>query len=599
MVESWPDTLTADGVQRWLAQAARWNGEATADDFPLERVERIAPQAKGWSGRLSGRVAVAGSPARPELDATAKAQALAWEGYRVDDMSTTIRYRPERLEVRELKLTRANLTSTASGHMPLVLQVGKPPVAPDQPMSWRLEIPNGDLSVLPLFIRQFGSAAGKFELSAKVEGTPKRPELVGDLRVSNGQFRMAGREETLEDVSAVFRLDETRITLDSLTARQGQRGRAQAKGAVELAGAGIKSYEFDVHLREFTSVETGLYAAQFDGDFKVRDGVRVRRQIIPHVEGHAEIRRAVILFDFANQSEMQRIAASTQPLFWTYRIQVDANNNLHWQPPDGDIEFNANLNLEQTQDDLVMYGEMSAIRGYYYFLSNRFNVRQADLTFDNVEGVNPLITAEATTRVVPAALPAGTVEPSGSDSREEPHNVTVRISGRANEPAIEFASDPTDWDESRILRELTLVAPVTEGGVGALGSPVDNYLTRAINRTLSDEMSRVFQGYIDQWELERERGGIWAGSGEVYLGVGAQITPNVRVRYRERVPGLGRPSDATGVTSNPLERDVEAEFRLNRFIYLTSEIAQRRALGGTSTPFSADFTVNLKARWEY
>jgi hypothetical protein len=48
------------------------------------------------------------------------------------------------------------------------------------------------------------------------------------------------------------------------------------------------------------------------------------------------------------------------------------------------------------------------------------------------------------------------------------------------------------------------------------------------------------------------------------------------------------------------DRDLEAEYRLNRFFLITSEVAQRRNLGGTTaTPTTPDFNVNLKARWEY
>lgn len=598
MDRAWPDTLVADGIVRWLANAGRWSGEATAKALPLDRLERLAPKAKGLIGQLAAHVTFAGSPSRPELDASADVEGLGWEGYRVDAMKTRARYRPDRLEVSQLELSRANLKSTASGSMALVLRMAEKPTLPEEPMSWRIEIPNGDLSVLPLFVQQFGSAAGKFELSASIEGTPQHPELGGYLRARDGRLRMAGREETLEKVSADIRLDESRITLDSLTASQGVRGRVFASGAVELSNAGLKSYAFDVRLREFTSLETGLYAAQFDGDFKVTDGLRVHGQIIPHVEGHAAMRHAVILFDFANQSEVQRIAATTQPLFWTYRIQVDANNNLHWQPPDGDIELNANLNLEQTANDLIIYGEMHEIRGYYWFLSNRFNVTQADLTFDNAEGgVNPQIDAIATTRLAPF------------DTVTTAHDVTVHITGRSNEPHIEFASDPGDWDEDQVLRELTLVAPVTRNGtvnVGALGDPVENYLTRAINRTLSAEMSRVFQGYISEWELRRETGGILGGTGDVYVSVGGQLTPQLAWRYRQRVPGLGREnatttSTSTSITTNPFERDVEAEYRLNRFFYVSSEVAQRRILTSTQSPTSTgmDFNLNLKARWEY
>ena len=604
--EPWPATLAPEAVERWLARASRWNGNAKVERFPLAELERVTPAGKGWSGTLSGEVDIAGSPERPVLDAHADAKTLAWEGYLFDDVGTRVEYRPGRLDVREVKLTRGNLVSTATGTLPLELRLGAKPVVPEAPMTWNVEIPNGDLAVLPLFVPQFGSAAGKFELHATVSGTPKHPDLNGTLAIRDGELRMAGREETLDHVGARFTLDESRITLDSLSARQGEHGRVSAHGAVELGATGFKSYAFDVDLRDFTALETGLYAAQFDGRFRVTDGERVDKQILPHVEGRADVRRAVILFDFANQTEMQKIAATTAPLFWTYKIQVNANNNLHWQPPDGDIEFNADLNLEQRLDQLIIYGEMHSVRGYYWFLSNKFNVGQADLTFDNVEGVNPVVDAQATTRIRPAGLQSETaVSTTTTPASAESHDITVHITGRADEPVIDFASSPSDLDESEILRELTLIAPVTAGkgvNVGALGDPVDNYLTRAINKTLSAEMSRVFQGYVSEWEIQRESGGIWGGTGDVYLSVGSQLTPQAFVRYRQRLPGLGHETPTSAVSTNPFERDVEAEFRLNRFFYITSEVTQRRALGGsttTTTSGGADFNLNLKARWEY
>ena len=58
-------------------------------------------------------------------------------------------------------------------------------------------------------------------------------------------------------------------------------------------------------------------------------------------------------------------ASATQtatPLYWTYHIHLSAVNNVHWQPPDGDIEFNANLDLEQTPEALVIYGDGHLLR---------------------------------------------------------------------------------------------------------------------------------------------------------------------------------------------------------------------------------------------
>ena len=599
---AWPDTLTADGVVRWLAEGASWEGSARVSQIALEQAEHLLPKPMGWSGRLDASLQLNGSPAHPEFTLKADAQPFGWRDFKVDAGALECSYASERLRVNQARVTRGSVVSTASGSLPLALALGRPARIPDQSMDWKVQIPNGDLALLPVFVPPLGWARGRFALEARVAGTARSPRLSGTTRIRDGAIRMAGREEVLDKLSADFHFDEARVTLDSLRARQGQEGTVFGKGVVELDGLALKGYRFDLQLRQFTAVEEGLYAAQFDGDFVVGNGPKVQGSTLPEVTGNVQLRSAAVLFDFANQSQAQQLAATTQPLFWTYRVQVAASRNLHWQPPDGDIEFSADLTLEQTPDSLQIYGDLQSLKGTYYFLSNKFDISRANLTFDNETGVNPQLDIEATTRITSFQGAASSAEEMSADSSGAPHVITATITGRANEPVVDFASDPPDWDQPRILRELTVgrFYDPKQGGV-QLGDPLDSYLTQAINRTMSAEMSRAFKGYISDWEIQREQGGLLRGEGDVVLGLGTQLTPNISLHYRQRLPGFTR----TGPTTDPgeaFERDVEAEYRLNRFVYLQTELTQRRSLGGTSNTTTAnwpDFNVNLKARWEY
>src|SRR5258705_10731180 len=202
-------------------------------------------------------------------------------------------------------------------------------------------------------------------------------------------------------------MNASAITLDSLVARQGQEGRLHASGTVTLQRLAPSGYNLKLRVRNFAASDPGIYAAQFDGDFTVTDGPGGRGQGSPYVAGSARVHRAVILIDFANQSGGAQLAASNPALYWVYRIDLTATSNLHWQPPDGDIEFSADLTAEQTITELRLFGELQSLRGTYYFLSNRFNVDNATLNFDNVSGVNPTLDAQATTRIVPVGVAAG------------------------------------------------------------------------------------------------------------------------------------------------------------------------------------------------
>lgn len=590
MERAWPDSLTPPRVLDWIATAERWRLDADARALPIEGAGRLHPGFAGWTGELAGSVEVGGSPRRPEFAAHLTAAPFSYGSYVMDRTRLVARYRERTLEVQEFEMTAGTVTSRITGQMPLQLALDRRPEIPEHGMRWEVRIPQGDLAVLPAFVPQIGAAAGRFEMQARIAGTPARPELDGTFRIRDGTVRLAAREEILEKVNADFRLDETRITLDTLTAVQGERGRIAGRGVVDLDGLALRRYDFDLALDRFTASEAGVYAAEVDGDLRVVNGPRVRGVTLPQVTGRVGVHRAVVLYDFTRQTESDLLAASVRPLFWTYRIQLDADDNLRWTPADADIEFSADLTLEQTRDSLLIYGEMQAIRGTYYFLSTRFEVERAVLTFDNVNGVNPVIDAEATTTVIggcegvdPAALSLGS---AGADAAEPSYTIRVGITGRADEPEVAFASEPAGLDESCILRQITL-----DDGNFAGAEVTNSFLARAISRTVSPELERAFRGYLNDWRVERQ-------AGAYVVGVSTQPVRNVNLRFRQRLP-IAETENYSRL-EDPFEQSVQAEYRLGRFFYIATQLV-RRATTPTSPPNAntRDFNVNLKARWEY
>ena len=598
---AWPDTLTAGGVRAWLLQSGVWDGQAVADSLPLEHLDRLAAAARGWGGRLGGRLTIAGDPRHPTLDIDAVARPLRRDSVVVERVAARASYRDGLLTVAELSARRGAARVAARGTLPLTLDLERRPALPDRPMAWRVEIVQGDLSVLPLLAPQVAQSRGRIDATAKIEGTPRHPTLDGSAQVRGGLMVPAGREEVLEDVFANLHLSRSRITVDSLFAREGKRGQVTGHGVIELDGSQLRGYRLDVVLREFTVHEAGFYVAQVNGRVAITDGPKVAGHAVPSISGDVDLEKGVVVFDFANQAEVERLASTTQPLLWTYRIHMVATSNLHWQPPDGDIEFNADLTLEQTPEALNVFGDMQSLRGTYHFLSNRFTINRANLTFDNVGGLNPVLDIEAVTRIVPTQGATSASDISGAQAESSlPHQVTVLISGRSDRPTIEFQTDRGDWDQARVLQELTVGRFIDKNTV-SIADPLDNYVTRMLNAQLDPLLSKAFMGYVSQWSLAREQGGVFQGQGELFVKVSSQVSPQLMMSYQQKVPGLSRPYASTTPVTSSLERNVEAEYRLNRFFYVTTGYTQRRLIGTTGNPGSlgGEFDVNLKARWEY
>ena len=593
----WPDSLSATAVVRWLSDAGHWQGALAFHHLGIDRLGQMAPGADGWRGALEGTLAIAGRPAAPELDLTMRADDFSWRDYHMQRVETHAKYADGLLVIPDTRVTMQNVVSTLSGELPLQLALGRQPVMPDAPMHGRIQVPKGDLQLLPLLVPQIQSARGRFDLDATLGGTTKHPRLTGAGHIREGTLRPAGREEVLDNVYADMHFDEARITLDSLTARQGRTGRVDANGDVRLTGLALKDYLFTLRMRDFAASQEGLYAMLFDGDFRVADGPRVNGERLPQVTGDVRLKRGVVEFDFANQTEVEKRASTTEPLYWTYKVHMSASNNLRWRPPDGEIEFDADLDLEQTPDSLLIYGEMHAIKGTYYFLSNRFRVTQANLTFDNQKGVDPNLAIVAETTLKPnlssSAFTSATPVETGATE-----TITAQITGRASQPVIDLSSSD-GWDQPHIISELTLGRFTGASGNISATDPAENYLTRQLNSQLSRDLSKLFNDGINQWEIQREQGSLLRGDGSVFVRIGGEVTPQLTWSVQQRLPGLDRTTPST--TTTLFERDVALEYRLNRFIYLTTDLAQRRTLtgGNPSSQTTPDFNVNLKARWEY
>lgn len=590
-----PDSLTATAVVRWLQDAGEWSGGAEAEGLTIARLGALAPAAAGWGGQVTGSLRVGGSPQNPDLSLDAVADDIGWKDYRAQRVESHATYRAGVLDVPRTLVTMQDVASTVSGRMPVRLALGREVVVPDAAMAWTVDVPRGDLKLLPALIPAIQGARGRFDVNAAVEGTTRRPRITGRAHIRDGSVRPAGRDEVLDGVYADLRFDESRILLDTLSARQGRTGRVWARGSADLAGFDYEKYGFDLHMRDFASSQEGLYAVLFDGDFKVVDGPRVRGERLPQVLGDVALKRGAIEFDFANQSAVQKRAATTEPLYWTYRVHLRADSKLRWRPPDGDIEFDADLDLEQTADSLLIYGDMHLIKGHYYFLSNRFTLSQADLTFDNQKGVDPTMDLIAQTSLRPSRseLAQGGTWSGAAPASEA---IEAHITGRSSEPVIALSSR-SGWDQREILGELTYGRFVGEGVTPT--DWVQNSLTRQLSNQMSKDLAKFFNDAINQWELERDQGELLSGQGGVVMSVGGDINTRTSWTYRQRLPGLDRPITTALSSGSLFDRDVEVEYRINRFIYATTELTQRRVGQVTVGQSNTEFNVNLKARWEY
>jgi len=171
----------------------------------------------------------------------------------------------------------------------------------------------------------------------------------------------------------------------------------------------------------------------------------------------------------------------------------------------------------------------------------------------------------------------------------------VPPNNKCSGPLYELVFMLDTWLRSQKARDWVTISWTTfeKTFIQAFGPKMHPYMV--------DDFARRGIDAHNEWVVERERGGLVYGRGEVIVGVGIPVTRNLQLRYRQRVPGLAHGYGSAGAPATPFERDVEAEYRLSRFFFVTTEVTQRRILSGSAsqTVGAPDLNINLKARWEY
>ena len=137
--------------------------------------------------------------------------------------------------------------------------------------------------------------------------------------------RPAGREEVLEAVYADLHFDESahhaRLAVARGRAAPGACGRS---GAVELSGFDLRNYRFELHDARLRVAARRGSTRRCSTATSRSPTVRASRASgCRRSPGDVQLKRGVIEFDFANQSEVQSALATTEPLYWTYRVHVE------------------------------------------------------------------------------------------------------------------------------------------------------------------------------------------------------------------------------------------------------------------------------------
>ncbi len=578
-----PPVFDADAAawNRALAEAPRWHGELAADSLAMNQIAEWFPEVGGWRGVLDLACTLDGRPAEPVARVTGAIRRPGWGQATLEDFRVDVEYRDEVVTVHRFAMVGPDsLGPSLTGTLPLRLGWGVDPGdrLPDRPMSLLAFARGLDLSLVPLVLPQIAAAGGRVDIDARLTGTPRKPQVDGDLTLRDGIVRPSSREEVLTNVDGRILLQGNRLVIESLSGRQGKKGRVLVRpgGTGTIENFRIVEYALDVDLASLTAFASGEYVIVLDAELRIEDGLDLGGPLpLPHLTGSARVREGQFLYNFADPLRAQATQGPLVAPPWTYAIDVDADNNVWYRPTDANIEGRlTDFRVLQDADRFLMLGEVEALRGTYYFLGNAFKVESGTLFFDSAQEMDPTVEATLTTEKV---LPS-------SGTRE---TITLTVSGRARMPTVTLASAPTALTQGEIVSLLTYGQ--LSGGGRALVSAGGNYVARQLSKEVP-EIERYF-GTIDVSERYSEGKDDYASQAFTTVGVTRYFTSDLLVRYSQVVGDVSQ-TDAVDY------QDLTAEYRLNRLLFLSGQVKRRRGVLITSQDETI-YNLDVRARHEY
>lgn len=532
----------------------------------LDRVAHIA-QVRGprMAGHLDLALTMTGPASGPLIDGWFEVHEPRYGDLVLDAVSGEIAYGDRSAEIRLEASDEARRVFLAEGTVPVDLAPdarGRRLV--DRPMDVTVEADSLDAAVALSWLDVLQDVHGVVSGDFRIGGTLERPEPSGVLALEGGSWAVETLGVRHTDVEGSLTLNADRTVDVSLASRQAE-GESRVDGRVTLEPLNDPGLDLTIGLRNFVAVNRRDVVGHVSGE--VHLGRTYRR---PLLGGQLSVDHGTLfLEEFARSAEVVDLsdprfglmvdtaALSGRPLLeglnnpFMQNLRVDVNlsvpRDLWLRSEDMNVEMGGDLivSYDRSERDIVLVGELQALRGSYSVLGRRFQVEGGTVGFIGTPGINPLLDIEAVARI--------------RRIETQPLDVTATVSGTLTQPRVTLSTEEQGIAESDLVSYLVFGRPsyqltgdpLAGGGVagaaaGATASFVSGTLATRLGAALSEQIgldylsiSQVGQYGIATGVL----GGSFAGT---QVEVGQYIGENVFVVLIFRAPDQSGSQDVFG-----------------------------------------------------
>jgi translocation and assembly module TamB len=412
---------------------------ASISALPLDAVETLAG-VPGLRGTLSGEAAVEGS-----LDQPRGRYKLAAKNF-----SASV--------LKDFGVRPLNVAADGSISGQTVTATLKADAGPDLSISGNGKADLGASTIDASFEGRAGSrlfseklaaaglrAEGDLSFDLRVSGPFARPAINGDLALDKAIIGDTAGRFTVRDARGRAEIRGSNLRIISLTGRTGRKGSASASGTISLDGG--MDADLRVNIKNGIYTDGGYVTSRYDADLAIKGPLRngpvvqgevglrdakitlselPRRAVKPddvkHIRAPAPVRRQA--------RELQRSAGGNGP-----RLEIDlmlrALDPISVSGRGLNVVLAGNLRVFGPAGDIRAQGSFDMLRGRLALPARNLEFERGSLTFDR--SFDPYIDFVAV-------------------SRRSDATITLAVTGKASEPAINVTSMPQMPQEEALAR---------------------------------------------------------------------------------------------------------------------------------------------------
>jgi hypothetical protein len=513
-----PARIVAHGT---LARGGDSDFELELDGFHVEDATRILQREDvDVSGHVDLDLTVLGPAESPRMSAVFGIEDPRYGTLRLTRLTGSVEYAERASDFRIDGWDGDRNVLSALGILPLDLalaDVGERRL--DAPMDVRVTADSLNAGIALAYFGSLENVAGTISADLRMVGTTREPQPSGTIRLADGGWTISALGVRHVGLQGEFDVRPDRVVGVRLDA--GTEGRSSVTGEIAFDSIVNPRLDLVVSMSQFQAVERRDIEGMLSGSFSVTG--RYQR---PAAEGQLTVDQGTLFVEefvraagvvdlrdptiFADGFAVDTTVFVTQPILASLRnpfldnlavdIDLSVPRDLWLRSTDMNVEIGGELivRYDRRQGDLVMVGDLQALRGSYQVLGRTFEVETGTVSFLGQPGVNPTLNLEALSNI----------------RRRQGDRLEVRaaVTGTLVQPLVTLSTTEAGLSQPDLVSYLLFGIPSGELGTGAAGQELTasgaNFLTGAVGGQVGTALAQRI-GVVDYFAVSQ--GDVLAG----------------------------------------------------------------------------------------